>query len=78
MMPLLAIAVKCSIETREKISSNNKKNLIFFQEPSRQRWYFGGKLLGDKLKMGDANIPSGYVVQCVVSHLDFDVIQTKD
>lgn len=47
-------------------------------EPSRQRWYYGGKLLGDKLKLGDAGIPSGYVVQCIISHIDFDVIQTKE
>ncbi len=47
-------------------------------EPSRQRWYYGGKLLGDKLKVGDANIPTGFVIQCVVNNLDFDVIRTKE
>lgn len=47
-------------------------------EPSRQRWYFGGKLLGDKTRISDANIPAGYVIQCVVNSLEFDVIQTKE
>merc|ERR1712142_1017606 len=27
-------------------------------EPSRQRWYYSGKLLGDKMKISDVNIPS--------------------
>jgi hypothetical protein len=47
-------------------------------EPSRQRWYYGGKLLSDKLKVGDANIPAGFVIQCVVNNLDFGVIRTKE
>jgi len=47
-------------------------------EARRQRWYFGGKLLGDKLKLAEANIPSGFVIQCIVNNLDFDVIPTKD
>ena len=36
-------------------------------EPSKQRWYFGGKLMPDKTRIGDANIPSGHVVQCIVN-----------
>lgn len=47
-------------------------------EPSRQRWYYSGKLLGDKMKISDVNIPSGFVIQCVVNNLDFGVIRTKD
>ena len=47
-------------------------------EPSRQRWYYGGKLLSDKMRIGDANIPTGFVIQCVVNNLDFGVIRTKD
>ena len=47
-------------------------------EPARQRWYFAGKLLGDKTRIGDAKIPAGYVVQCVVNNLDFEVIKAKD
>ena len=44
-------------------------------EPSRQRWYYCGKLLGDKMRISDVNIPSGYVIQCVVNNLDFGVIK---
>lgn len=47
-------------------------------EPSRQRWYYGGKLLSDKMRIGDTNIPTGFVIQCVVNNLDFGVIRTKD
>ena len=36
-------------------------------EPSRQRWYFSGKLLTDKTKIEDVKIPKGYVVQVIVS-----------
>ena len=48
------------------------------QEPSRQRWYFGGKLLGDKSRVGEAHIPQGYVVQCIINTLDFDVNASKE
>lgn len=46
--------------------------VYFFQfqeglEPSRQRWFFGGKLLGDKLHIEDAKISPGYVVQVIVN-----------
>lgn len=47
------------------------------EEPSRQRWYYGGKLLRDKLRIADAKVPPGHVIQCVVTKLDFDVIRTK-
>ena len=36
-------------------------------EPSKQRWFFGGKLLSDKTRIGDANIPPGHVVQCILN-----------
>jgi len=44
-------------------------------EPSRQRWYYCGKLLGDKMRISYVNIPSGFVIQCVVNNLDFGVIK---
>lgn len=34
-------------------------------EPSMQRWYYGGKLLTDKSKIGQANITPGHVIQCL-------------
>lgn len=36
-------------------------------ESSRQRWFFGGKLLGDKLQVEEAKIPSGYIVQVIIN-----------
>ena len=36
-------------------------------EPSRQRWFFSGKLLTDKTKFEDAKIPKGFVVQVIVA-----------
>lgn len=47
-------------------------------EPSRQRWYYSGKLLGDKMRISDINIPTGFVIQCVVNNLEFGVIRTKE
>merc|ERR1712018_998434 len=35
-------------------------------EPYKQRWNFS-KLLTDKTRIGDANIPSGHVVQCILN-----------
>ena len=32
-----------------------------------QRWFFGGKLLNDKLHIQDAHIPKGFVVQVIVN-----------
>ncbi len=46
-------------------------------EPARQRWYYGGKLLRDRHRLGSASISAGHVIQCVVSKIDFDVIQAK-
>lgn len=36
-------------------------------EPSRQRWFFGGKLLGDKLHLDEIKIQPGYVIQVIVN-----------
>lgn len=36
-------------------------------ESSRQRWFFGGKLLGDKLHVEEAKIPQGYIVQVIIN-----------
>lgn len=36
-------------------------------EPGRQRWFFSGKLLTDKTKIENANIPKGFVVQVIVA-----------
>jgi hypothetical protein len=34
----------------------------------RQRWFFGGKLLSDKLRIEEAKILPGYVIQVIVNY----------
>lgn len=49
--------------------ANAKRRLAMQEsiEVGRQRWYFGGKLLYDKMKIEDIKLHSGFVVQAVVS-----------
>lgn len=61
--------VKLPVSTKDTIGMAKKK--LQSQEglePSRQRWFFGGKLLGDKLRVEEAKIMPGYVVQVIVNH----------
>lgn len=60
--------IKLSVYTTDTISICKKK--LQSQEgieSSRQRWFYGGKLLGDKLRVEEAKIPPGYVVQVIVN-----------
>nr|CAD7460013.1 unnamed protein product [Timema tahoe] len=62
------VDVKLPVSTKDTIGMAKKK--LQSQEglePSRQRWFFGGKLLGDKLRMEEAKILPGYVVQVIVN-----------
>ncbi|TRY75367.1 hypothetical protein TCAL_00762 [Tigriopus californicus] len=43
-------------------------------ESARQRWFYGGRPLSDKTRVGEARVPPGHVIQCIVSDLTFDVI----
>jgi len=46
------------------------KKRVFEEEgidPSRQRWFFSGRLLSDKMKIEDTKISKGFVVQVIVS-----------
>eukprot|EP00096_Caligus_rogercresseyi_P008903 TRINITY_DN2906_c0_g1_i1.p1 TRINITY_DN2906_c0_g1~~TRINITY_DN2906_c0_g1_i1.p1 ORF type:complete len:270 (+),score=115.39 TRINITY_DN2906_c0_g1_i1:171-980(+) len=73
--------VKLFVNSEATVGNCKKKLQIqekLKHSPSRQRWYYGGKLLHDKSKIGKFGIPSGYVVQCVLNNLDFDIIETKD
>uniref|UniRef100_A0A0A9XXE8 Ubiquitin domain-containing protein 1 n=1 Tax=Lygus hesperus TaxID=30085 RepID=A0A0A9XXE8_LYGHE len=61
--------VKLPIYTTDTIGIAKKK--LQYQEglePSKQRWFFGGKLLGDKLHIEDAKIVPGYVIQVIVNN----------
>lgn len=45
---------------------------MFFQAQENvdsysQRWFYGGKLLGDKMLIEDAHIQAGYIVQVIVN-----------
>jgi hypothetical protein len=33
-------------------------------------------ILEDKMKIGECSVPAGYVIQCIVNPLQFDVIET--
>lgn len=46
-----------------------KKRLFEMEkvEPSRQRFFYAGKMLNDKLKIEDVKIPKGNVIQVIVS-----------
>lgn len=35
-------------------------------EPSKQRWFYAGRMLTDKTTIGEAKIPKGYVVQVIL------------
>lgn len=69
--------VRLLLNTTDTVAQAKLKlqELVQLPEHCRQRWYFGGKLLGDKMRMGDCNVPSGYVIQCIVNPLQFDVIE---
>ncbi|XP_045468954.1 ubiquitin domain-containing protein 2 [Harmonia axyridis] len=60
--------VKLLVYSTDTISSCKKK--LQSQEsidPSKQRWFYGGKLLGDKLRVEEAKIPVGYIIQVIVN-----------
>lgn len=71
--------VRLVVNTGETVGAAKKRlsAQAEVEAPGRQRWYYGGKLLGDKTRIGEAKIPSGHVVQCVVKSglLDFEVIK---
>lgn len=68
--------VRFYINTLETILSAKKKLHLDSKigEPARQRWFYGGRPLSDKTRVGDARVPPGHVIQCIVSDLTFDVI----
>lgn len=63
--------VKIVVKTTETIAKAKQKlSSAEFDgclESSQQRWFFGGRVLGDKLHIEDAKIPRGHVVQVVLA-----------
>lgn len=61
--------VKLAVSTKDTIGMAKRKlQLQEGLEPSRQRWFFGGKLLGDKLRIEETKVLPGYVVQVIVNN----------
>ncbi|RWS30716.1 ubiquitin domain-containing protein 2-like protein [Leptotrombidium deliense] len=60
--------VKMSVFSKETVlSAKRKLATIEGIEPQKQRWFFGGRLLSDKMKIEDAKLQNGFVVQVIVS-----------
>ncbi|GIX81519.1 ubiquitin domain-containing protein 1 [Caerostris extrusa] len=63
--------IKVAIRTGETVLTSKKRLQIAEGiDPSRQRWYFGGRLLHDKMKVEEAKLQTGFVVQVVVTPLN--------
>ncbi len=73
--------VRAVVNTAETVGAAKRRlheqNKPRIPEPARQRWYYGGKTMRDKYRIGAANISPGHVIQCVISQLDFDVIEAS-
>lgn len=60
--------VKLTVSSRDTIAAAKRKlQQQEGLEASRQRWYFGGKLLGEKLRIDETKIQPGFVIQVVVN-----------
>ena len=42
------------------------------------RFHHDRCISGDKLRVSEAGVPQGFVIQCIVNTLDFDVITSKE
>nr|XP_045612965.1 ubiquitin domain-containing protein 2-like isoform X3 [Procambarus clarkii] len=68
--------VKLTVRSTDSIATSKRK--LDIQESlngSRQRWFYGGKLLGDRLLVCECNIVHNYIVQAIISE---DFITTVD
>ncbi|XP_015912201.1 ubiquitin domain-containing protein 2 [Parasteatoda tepidariorum] len=62
---------KVAVRTGETVLAGKKRlQNIEAVDPARQRWYFGGRLLHDKMKIEEAKLQSGFVVQVVLTPFD--------
>ncbi|KAL1460568.1 hypothetical protein WDU94_012545, partial [Cyamophila willieti] len=70
--------VKMKVYTQETVAMIKKR--LQSQEgidPSKQRWYYGGKLLSDRLRMSDiSNLGSGFVIQVIINPLPSPPVQS--
>ncbi|KAK7573751.1 hypothetical protein V9T40_010942 [Parthenolecanium corni] len=60
--------IKLTLMTTDSIGvAKRKLHLKEGIEPSTQRWFFGGKLLGDRVRIDEIKVLPGYVIQVVVN-----------
>ncbi|KAK0044149.1 ubiquitin domain-containing protein 2 [Biomphalaria pfeifferi] len=61
--------IKLSVSSTDTVSKVKKRiaDMQVGVDPHRQRWYYAGRLLNDKLRIEDARIPKNHVVQVIVS-----------
>lgn len=59
--------LKLALRTTDTVLSAKKKLQSIENVEMSQRWFFGGKLLNDKMKIEEAKIPAGYIVQVVIA-----------
>lgn len=62
--------LRITVRTGETIL-NAKRRLQSLEgiDVYRQRWFFGGRLLGDKTKIEEAKLQTGFVVQVIITSL---------
>lgn len=67
--------VKLVVNSNETVGMAKKRlfqqlgNSDINLEPSGQRWYFGGKLLVDKMRISETKIQPGYVIQVIYNEI---------
>ncbi|XP_055849484.1 ubiquitin domain-containing protein 1 [Episyrphus balteatus] len=69
--------VKLSVYSKDMIGQCKKKlQAVEGIDACCQRWFYSGKLLGDKVPLEDCHIQNGYVVQVIVNteHYNHDMI----
>lgn len=71
--------VRITLSTADSVAAAKKKlsEQEILPKDCRQRWYYGGKQLGDRMRLGDVNIPNNYVIQCIINKITFDVIENN-
>jgi len=71
---MLVKASDSVMSAKRKLHSDGVVNEL----PVRQRWYYGGRLLRDRAKLGDVTgLANGHVVQCILAKMNFAVLEAK-
>ena len=60
--------IRLNVRTTDTVLKVKKQiQAEYGPEVSRQRWYFSGRLLHDKMRIEEAKIPKSYVVQVIIT-----------